>query len=93
MPKSKKTLEFQVSVPSQLRRRGHDAWLNPKIPGNPWQEGDKLILDPQVDGLFYWLISGTAHYGRFTKVDRPVASAYLGVALHLGRRVHGHRDF
>ena len=24
-------------------------------PGNPWHEGDKFILDPKVDGLFYWL--------------------------------------
>ena len=46
------------------------AWLNPKIPGTPWHEGEKLILNPKVDGLFYWLISGTAHYGRFTKLER-----------------------
>lgn len=48
-----------------------DAWLNPKIPGNPWNAAEKFILDPKVDGLFYWTLKGTAHYGRFTKIERP----------------------
>lgn len=48
-----------------------DAWLDPKIPGNPWNAADKFILDPKVDGLFYWRKQDKAHYGRFTKMDRP----------------------
>ena len=48
-----------------------DAWLNPKIPGNPWNAAEKFILDPKVDGLFYWTLKATAHYGRFTEIDRP----------------------
>src|SRR5690348_2190644 len=48
-----------------------DAWLDPKIPGNPWNAAEKFILDPKVDGLFYWRLKGTAHYGRFTRVERP----------------------
>lgn len=48
-----------------------EAWLDPKIPGNPWSMAEKLLLHPEVDGLFYWKISGTAHYGRFTEVARP----------------------
>jgi|SRR6516225_5310089 uncharacterized protein YndB with AHSA1/START domain len=48
-----------------------DAWLNPKIPGNPWNAADKFILDPKVDGHFYWRMRGTSHYGRFTKIERP----------------------
>jgi uncharacterized protein YndB with AHSA1/START domain len=47
------------------------AWLDPKVPGNPWNMGEKLILQPKVDGLFYWLVHGTPHYGRFLKVSRP----------------------
>lgn len=47
------------------------AWLNPKVPGTPWYENDKLIFQPKVDGLFYWLISGNKHYGRFTKIEKP----------------------
>jgi uncharacterized protein YndB with AHSA1/START domain len=48
-----------------------DGWLNPKIPGNPWNMAEKLLLSPRVDGFFYWTIKGTAHYGRFTELERP----------------------
>jgi hypothetical protein len=49
-----------------------DAWLDPNIPGTPWHENDKLIINPKVDGLWYWLSSGgTPHYGRFMEIDRP----------------------
>jgi uncharacterized protein YndB with AHSA1/START domain len=48
-----------------------DAWLNPKIPGNPWNMAEKLLLNPVVDGFFYWAVQGTPHYGRFTVVERP----------------------
>ena len=54
MKNSKKTLEFRFertipAPPSEV----FDAWLNPKIPGNPWNAAEKSILDPKVDGLFY----------------------------------------
>jgi uncharacterized protein YndB with AHSA1/START domain len=48
-----------------------DAWLDPKIPGNPWNAAEKFLLDPKVDGLFYWTLKGTSHYGRFTEIERP----------------------
>ncbi len=48
-----------------------DAWLNPKIPGNPWNMAERLLLNPTVDGFFYWTFKGTPHYGRFTTVERP----------------------
>jgi len=72
MSKSTKTIEFKFerkipAPPSEV----YDAWLDPKIPGTPWHEADKLILNPKVDGLWYWLIRGTSHYGRFTELDRP----------------------
>ena len=47
-----------------------DAWLDPKIPGNPWNKAEKLLLNATVDGFFYWAIGGTPHYGRFTAVER-----------------------
>ena len=30
-----------------------DGWLNPKTPGTPWNMGEKMLLNPQVDGFFY----------------------------------------
>ena len=71
-----------------------DAWLNPKVPGTPWNMADKLLLNPTVDGFFFWAIKGTPHYGRFTAV-RPAWSdrAYLDVAEHFRVGVDGDRDF
>jgi uncharacterized protein YndB with AHSA1/START domain len=65
------TLEFKfertiLAAPREV----YDAWLDPATPGNPWHENDKLILNPVVDGLFYWLIRGTPHYGRFIRTER-----------------------
>jgi uncharacterized protein YndB with AHSA1/START domain len=72
MNKLKKTIEVKVerTIPAPLAEV-FDAWLNPKVPGNPWNMADKLILNPEVDGFFYWSIDGTPHYGRFTAVRRP----------------------
>jgi len=69
---SKKTLEFKFertieAAPEEV----FDGWLDPKVPGNPWNMAEKLLLNPRVDGFFYWLIKGNAHYGRFTDVERP----------------------
>jgi uncharacterized protein YndB with AHSA1/START domain len=62
------TFERVIAVgPDEL----YDAWLDPSTPGTPWHESDKLILNPEVDGLFYWLHpGGIAHYGRFIKAER-----------------------
>jgi hypothetical protein len=40
MTKSMKTLEFKFerTIPAPLGEV-FDAWLNPKIPGNPWNAG------------------------------------------------------
>lgn len=67
-----KTLEVKVerTIPASVQQV-FDAWLDPKVPGTPWHEAEKLLLNPQVDGFFYWLIHGIPHYGRFTQVDRP----------------------
>ncbi len=72
MSKSEKTIEIKLEriIPGTSGEI-YDAWLNPKVPGTPWNEADKLILNPKVDGFFYWLIQGTAHYGRFTQMKRP----------------------
>lgn len=58
-----------------------DGWLDPHCPGTPWRMADKLILDPKVDGLFYFRVAkdagkGKPHYGRFTILDRPSKVQY-----------------
>jgi uncharacterized protein YndB with AHSA1/START domain len=72
MSQDKKTIEFKFerSIPAGADEV-FDAWLNAKIPGNPWNAAEKFILDPKVDGLFYWTLRGTSHYGRFTEIERP----------------------
>jgi uncharacterized protein YndB with AHSA1/START domain len=72
MKQSMQTLQIKVerTIPAPAAEV-YDAWLDPKIPGNPWHESDKLILNPVVDGLFYWLTKGTPHFGRFTHTERP----------------------
>lgn len=66
------TIEFRferVIAASQVEV--FDGWMNPKISGNPWHAAEKFILDARVDGLFYWTLQGTGHYGRFTAFERP----------------------
>jgi uncharacterized protein YndB with AHSA1/START domain len=73
MTTSPKTVEIKVertilAPPSEV----FDAWLDPKIPGTPWYENEKLIVNPKVDGLWYWVsLGGTPHYGRFIEIARP----------------------
>lgn len=76
-----KTLEFKFerTIPAPPGEV-FDAWLDPKVPGNPWSESDKLILNPKVDGFFYWLTRGTPHYGRFTEVERPARIQHTWVS-------------
>jgi uncharacterized protein YndB with AHSA1/START domain len=67
-----KNLEIKVEriIPASPEEV-YDAWLNPNTPGTPWNISDKLLLNPEVDGFFYWRHKGTPHYGRFTETARP----------------------
>jgi uncharacterized protein YndB with AHSA1/START domain len=81
MKNSKKTLEVKVdrtipAPPSEV----FDGWLNPQIPGNPWNMAEKLLLNPEVDGFFYWAVKGTPHYGRFTEMKRPARMQHTWVS-------------
>ena len=87
MKKSTKTIEIKVertieAAPGEV----FDGWLNPKTPGTPWSEGDKVIFHPKVDGLFYWLIGGTPHFGRFKQVKRAARIQHTWMSPYtLGR--------
>jgi uncharacterized protein YndB with AHSA1/START domain len=67
-----KTIEIKVErrIPAPCAEV-FDAWLNPNVPGTTWHAAEKFILDLKLDGLFYWRMKGTSHYGLFTKVERP----------------------
>ena len=67
-----KTIEIKVerTIPAPVDEV-FDAWLDPKIPGNPWNAAEKFMLDAKVDGLFFWTLKETSHYGRFTEIARP----------------------
>ena len=52
-----------------------DVWIDPKSPGGPWCGAERIILNPAVDGLFYFAVSHEGrtwpHYGRFITIERP----------------------
>lgn len=81
MTKLAKTLEFKFerTIPASPNEV-FDAWLDPSIPGNPWNATEKFILDSKVDGLFYWSLKSTAHYGRFTNFERPTRMRHTWVS-------------
>jgi uncharacterized protein YndB with AHSA1/START domain len=64
------TITVQRAIPAPPVKV-FDAWLDSKIPGTPWNAAEKFIVEAKVDGLFYWRLKGTAHYGRFTALERP----------------------
>ena len=57
-----------------------DAWLDPNTPGTPWNTGDKMLLNPHVDGLFYLKGKRIPHYGRFTEMERPARMQHTWVS-------------
>jgi uncharacterized protein YndB with AHSA1/START domain len=79
-------LELMRTIPASPSE-AFDGWLDPKCPGTPWSVAAKLIFDPKVDGLYYWLFINEAgedkpHYGRFTIVDRPSKVQYTWMSPH-----------
>lgn len=60
----------------------YKAWLDKKVPGTTWYEHEKLILNPKLGGFFYWLTQGTAHYGRFTKLEKAKRIQYTWMSRY-----------
>ncbi len=54
--------------------RVYDAWLDAKSPAGPWYGAARCILNPTVDGLFYFAVENEdgvfVHYGRFVTLER-----------------------
>ncbi len=76
-----KTIEFKFerlirASPEEV----FEGWLDPKIPGTPWNAAENFILNAKLDGLFYWHLKGTSHYGRFTAFDRPARMQHTWVS-------------
>jgi uncharacterized protein YndB with AHSA1/START domain len=71
MKAPKKTIEFKFE--REIHASPEEAfagWLDSKTPGTTWHFADKFMLDPKVDGLFYWCTKDACHhYGRFTKFE------------------------
>ena len=61
-----------------------DVWIDPKSPGGPWFGAERLILNPVVDGLFYFAVKHEGrtwpHYGRFVRIERPHQVEYTWVS-------------
>lgn len=81
MENSNRNLEFRFErTISASRTMVFDGWLDPEVPGNPWNAAEKFSLDAKVDGLFFWTLNGTSHYGRFTMVERPAQIQHTWVS-------------
>jgi uncharacterized protein YndB with AHSA1/START domain len=82
-----KTIEFTIerTIPASPDEV-FDGWINPKIPGTPWNAAEKFVLDAKLDGLFFWSLKRIAHYGRFTEFERPARIQHTWVSPNtLGR--------
>jgi uncharacterized protein YndB with AHSA1/START domain len=75
------TVTQTISAPAE---RIFEIWLDPKSPGGPWYGAERTILNPQVDGLFYFCVKHEGrswpHYGRFVKFQRPSLIEYTWVS-------------
>jgi len=68
---------FNVNLARTIRatpEQVFDVWIDPKSPASPWAGSERTILNPVVDGLFYFsahhMGRSWAHYGRFLTLDR-----------------------
>ena len=73
MEKTVKLIEFKTTRTIDARAEDlYDAWLNPKIPGTPWNKAERVIMQPEVNTVFWFEVLVDyphAHYGRFLRLD------------------------
>lgn len=69
MDRAPNTLEVRLErTIAAAPDKAYAAWLDPRVPGTPWNFAGKLVFDPKVDGLFYARMMETPHYGLFTRL-------------------------
>ena len=86
MPKYKTTeITFTRTIPAPIEEV-FDAWLDPSHPATPFNGAEQLLLDPRVDGMFYFrhYVEKTKlpHMGRFAVIERPKKVQYTWMSLH-----------
>ena len=73
------TITSERTIPASAQEI-FDVWIDPKSPGGPWFGAERVIVNPAVDGLYYFAVKHEgktwAHYGRFTRLERPRAVEY-----------------
>jgi uncharacterized protein YndB with AHSA1/START domain len=61
-----------------------DVWMDAKSPGGPWFGAERIIFNPDVDGLFYFAVKHEGrtwpHYGRFVAIEPPHKVEYTWVS-------------
>ena len=76
-----KTMDIKLerTVPASAEEV-YDAWMDPNVPVNPWSGTKKLIFDPRVGALFYFVHhhggQDLAHYGKFDLLERAKKAQY-----------------
>jgi len=70
--------EFGLKIPRTYdapAAKVFDAWVNPKSVKSWLADGEDVVVDPRVGGLFYiempWEKRIYPHYGRYITVDAP----------------------
>ncbi len=71
------TVTRTIAAPAE---KVFDVWLDATCPGGPWHGAGRVILNPVVDGLFYFAVEHQgrvwSHYGRFLRIERPRVIEY-----------------
>ncbi|PZF77866.1 SRPBCC domain-containing protein [Aestuariivirga litoralis] len=69
MDRAANSLDIRIERTIQATpQAAYAAWLDPEVPGTPWNAAVKLIMECKPDGLFYARMSDTPHYGRFIEL-------------------------
>ncbi|HEX4330658.1 MAG TPA: SRPBCC domain-containing protein [Usitatibacter sp.] len=84
-----KTKTFEITMNRTIPAspdEAFDAWLDPANPGTPWNNSEKLVLEPKVGKLFYFrhVMEGVdlPHFGCFTALDRAKKIQYTWMSRH-----------